>query len=413
MTAQITVRTAAEADWPAFVETLAIAFGAIMPDDEQARWKRLLDFSHLLVATDEHAGREVVVGTAGWLPFDMAVPGGELPVAAVTMVTVRPTHRRQGILRRLMSRQFDDFRAEGRAVATLWASEAPIYPRFGYGLAFLKGTTEIESRRAQFLGDPAPAGQTRLIDEAEALDKLPDLYDRACHAIPGSFRRTRTWWEERALLGRGHGPSSGWLRWLLLEIDGRPEGYALYRITPDWGTHSLPNHRLDVIEALGTSPVATREVWRYLFSVDLVGVVRTHRLNADHPLSLMLADPRRLRLNVSDGTWIRLVDVPAALAARTYPSDGAVTFELTDEQCPWNAGVWTLVAGTGGAELKRSTAAPELRLSARELAAMYLGTVRCTSLLRAGRVEEVSPGAASRADALFRSDVPAWCLDDF
>lgn len=413
MSAQITVRTAAEADWPAFVETLAIAFGAIMPDDEQARWRRLLDFSRLLVATDQHAGREVVVGTAGWLPFDMVVPGGELPVAAVTMVTVRPTHRRRGILRQMMQRQFESFHEAGRPVSMLWASEAPIYARFGYGPAFLKGTIEIESRRAQFLGDPAPAGQTRLIDEAEAIEILPDLYERACHDVPGSFRRSRQWWEERALLGRGHGQSSGWLRWLLLEIDGQPEGYALYRITPDWGAHSLPNHRLDVIEALGTSPVATREVWRYLFSVDLVGIVRTHRLNADHPLPLMLADPRRLRLSMADGTWVRLIDVKAALEARRYSSEGSLTFELVDATCPWNAGVWTLTAGSNGGELRRSTAEPELRLSAAELASMYLGTVRCTNLLRAGRLDELVLGAASRADAIFRSDVPAWCLDDF
>jgi predicted acetyltransferase len=418
--AEIAVRFCTLDDWPAYVETMASAFGSDMSDESRTAWERIIELSRMIdesrmtVAIDQQDGCEAVVGTAGWLPFDMTVPGGEVPVAAVTMVTVRPTHRRRGILRQLMRQQLDDLHARGIAVATLWASEAPIYQRFGYGLAFIRARVEIDSRRATFLGNPAPVGRTRFVDADQALERLPDVYERARRAIPASFRRTAHWWRERTL---NPPPPSQTVRGathrVVLEIDGRAEGYALYRTVPDWGPDALPTGVLEVMEAVGTTPMATREIWRYLFSVDLVATVRTHLLCADHPLFLSLADPRQLRMSVADGTWVRLVEVARALEARRYADAGSLTFELSDPFCTWNEGTWTLEAGPASASVRRGSASSELRLSAAELSAMYLGTVPCSSLVRAGRVDELVAGAASRADALFRSDVPPWCLDDF
>jgi predicted acetyltransferase len=414
MTSQIILRATTADDWPEFELTMQSAFGNAMTDVGREQWRHFVDPSLMLAAVEQEAGRETIVGTAGWVPFDMTLPGGEIPVAAVTMVTVRPTHRRRGILRTLMQRQFDDAHTAGISVATLWASESLIYQRFGYGLGFVKGRIEIDPRRAQFLADPGPVGRVRLIDEDEALEILPGIYERVRREIPASFKRSRLWWEQRKLSDppslRGAG---GPLSRMLLEIDGKPEGYALYRVFAGYDPNALPTHALEVNEALGTSPAATRDVWRYLFGVDLIHRVRTHRLCVDHPLGLMLTDPRQLRLTAADGTWVRLVDVKPALEARSYGAAGGVTFELQDEMCPWNEGVWTLEAGPDGARVTRSKSSPELRLSVAALSAMYLGTVPCTSLLRAGRVDELAPGAASRADGLFRSDVAPWCLDDF
>ena len=188
---------------------------------------------------------------------------------------------------------------------------------------------------------------------------------------------------------------------VVLEIDGTIEGYALYRIRTNWGPNALPNNEIDVLEAIGTSPVATREVWRYLFSIDLAGKVKTHRLHAQHPLFLSLANLRLLQLVVGDGTWVRLVDVGAALTARRYSVEGSLTFELVDQTCPWNAGVWTLEAGPDGAQLKRAKVSPELRLSDADLGAMYLGTVPCSALV-AGWPRG---GASARCCAPRRSDV--------
>jgi predicted acetyltransferase len=312
-----------------------------------------------------------------------------------------------------MRRQLDDLHAQGLAVATLWASEAVIYQRFGYGLGALRGGIEIDRGHGAFLGRPAPVGQPRLITKDEALELLPEVYERARREIPGTLRRTPLWWDARTLAE--HSPGGGGRSMsfrMVLEIDGRAEGYALYRTEPDWG-RTGPIGSLDVLEAVGTTPVATREVWRYLLSVDLVAKVQTHRLGQHHPLFLMLEDPRQLRTWTRDGTWVRIVDPAVALAARRYGIEGALTFELVDAFCLWNEGVWTLEAGPGGAAVRRATASPELRLSAADLGAMYLGTIPCTDLVRAGRIDELKAGAAHRADLLFHSDVAPWCLDDF
>lgn len=415
MSPEITLRACVAEDWPAFEAAMEPAFGNRMSDEGRDAWQRILDPAMMLVAVEREADRETVVGTAAWTPFDMTVPGGQVRVAGVTMVAVRPTHRRRGILRGLMTRQLHDLHAEEIAVATLWASESVIYQRFGYGMAFVKARIELDPRRARFLGDPEPTGRPRLVSEADSLAVIPPLYERATRGIPASFRRTPLWWEVNRLADppsrRGTGGSPMFR--MVLEIDGAAEGYALYRVFPDYGPDSLPNHTLEVLEALATTPAATREVWRYLFGVDLVARVRTNRLNQGHPLFLMLADARQLHLSLADGTWVRLADVAAALQARRYGAEGILTFELRDPLCPWNEGVWTLEAGPSGAALRRATAAPELRLSIAELGAMYLGTVPCSHLLGAGRLDELVPGAARRADLLFRSDVPPWCLDDF
>ena len=328
MASEIEIRTCTAADWPGFLDTMTSAFGLPMTDEGLAQWEPLIDHAKMLVATDQQAGRETVVGTGGWVPFDMTVPGGEIPIAGVTMVTVRPTHRRRGILRGLMTSSVDDLHAQGIAVAVLWASESVIYQRFGYGIATLRGRIEIDRGHGAFLGHPAPVGSTRLVDRAEALELFPDIYERARRSIPGSFKRTPVWWNLRAqpehMLG-------GWGRGaffrMVLEIDGRPEGYAFYWMEPKW-ERGLPNGSLDVLEAIGTSPVATREVWRYLLNVDLITRVETYRLCRDHPLFLMLEDPRQLRMLVNDATWLRIVDVEAALAARRYATEGTLTFEL-------------------------------------------------------------------------------------
>lgn len=410
MSSGITIRACTPEDWTAFEATLAMAFGTALSDEMRALWEPHTDPAKYLVAGDG----DDVIGTAGWLPFDLTVPGGELPVAAVTAVTVRPTHRRRGILRQLMRRQLDDLHALGVPVAMLWASEPAIYQRFGYGMAYRKGRIDANARRCAFLRDPGPSGATRLLSAEQAQELLPPVYERARTAIPASLRRSALWWQTHKLAdpttGRGNASARYCVAW---ERDGVVEAYAIYRVEPGWGPDALPTHVLDVLEALGTTPTATREIWRYLFSVDLIATVRTHRLNADHPVFWMVEDPRQLRMTTADGTWLRLVDVGTALAARTYAATDSLAFELRDEFCPWNAGVWTVEGAPDGASARRTSAAPGLRLTAADLAAIFLGTVTCTALVRAGRVEELAAGAAARADALFRSDVAPWCLDDF
>jgi predicted acetyltransferase len=410
MTRQIDLRSCTAEDWPAFIDAFTAAFSSDMPAEVRESFERLLHPSRLLVATEG----EAVVGTAGVLAFEMGVPGGEIPVAGITLVGVRPTHRRRGILRQMMRRMLDDAHERGEPVAILWASEPAIYQRFGFGMGTVRMRIDAERGGAAMVRAFEPVGTTRMVSEEEALALLPEVYERASANIPGSLRRSLDWWMLRVVndpTSVRHGGSRMFR--VALEIDGGPEAYALYRVHSGWTTEGLRTTWLDVLEAIGTTPVATREIWRYLFSVDLVVQVRTHRICRDHPLLLWLADPRQLRPGLLDGIWARVVDVSAALSARRYGAPGSLTFELVDPFCAWNEGVWRLTVDGERGTIERSTASPELRLTAAELSAMYLGGVTCTSLLQAGRLDELAPGAADRADLMFRSAVPPWCLEEF
>jgi predicted acetyltransferase len=405
----IDVRPARPDELEQFFGTIAAAFGGELPPEDAERTRRTVDVDRMLVAVEDGA----VVGTARAVPFRLTVPGGEAPAAGVTAVGVLPSHRRQGILTRLMRRQLDDLRDRGEPLAILWASEAAIYPRYGYGLATRNGRVEVERDRAALRDPSDPVGRVRLISGEEALEVLPAVYDRVAATTPGFFRRSRAWWEahtlaDTAFLRGGAGP----LVRAVLELDGRPEGYALYRVRQEW-EYGVSKSRLEVAEEVSTSPLATREIWRYLLGVDLIARVRWRRLPLDHPLFLLAAEPARLHFSIGDGLWLRVVDVAAALAARTYAAEGSLVLDIADPFCAWNEGRWLLEASPTGASLERVDAEPELRLEASDLGAVYLGGFSFSDLVRAGRLEELRPGAVARADELFRTAVTPWCPEAF
>jgi predicted acetyltransferase len=195
---------------------------------------------------------------------------------------------------------------------------------------------------------------------------------------------------------------------ILLELDGRPAGYALYRLHFS-AERGVPRGYTSVIEAVGDSPTATREIWLYLVSIDWMDRVRAGLLPLDHELFLLLREPRRLRFDHRDGLWVRLVDVDAALNARTYKPVDSVVVAVADEFCPWNVGTWEV--GSEGAA--RSERDPELRLDASALGSAYLGGFTFGRLAAAGRVEELADGALDRADTLFRTERYPWCPEIF
>jgi predicted acetyltransferase len=272
---------------------------------------------------------------------------------------------------------------------------------------------ETEPNRARFRDASPSIGRTRIVDVEEAARLFPPIYERIRPREPGFLARSPEWWRGRYLEDAPRRRDRGRLFRVVLEIDGRPEGYAVYRLRPPFDDHGLPAGQLDVLDAQATTPVATRELWQYLFGVDLVARVRAYRLGPDHPLLLTLADPRRLRANLRDGLWLRLLDVPAALAARRYAADGALVLELVDAFMPDNAGRWHLDAGADGARVERTTDAPDLTLDAEALGMAFLGGTSFGALVRASRVMEQAAGAAARADVLFRTPTAPWCADDF
>jgi predicted acetyltransferase len=227
------------------------------------------------------------------------------------------------------------------------------------------------------------------------------------------FARTEAWWRDYRLPDpEHHRAGAGPAFFAVLELEGEDAAYARYRVKDDW-KDGITRSALRVTEAIATSPRADRELWRYLFAVDLVQTIEAWHVPIDHPLFLLVTEPRRLHPRFGDGLWLRIVDVERALAARSYAADGAVTFDLIDSFLAANAGVWRLEASGGEAVVSRSGAEPELRLDIADLGSTYLGGFSFTQLRRAGRVEELAEGAVERADDLFRTRIAPWCPEVF
>ncbi|HET6381445.1 MAG TPA: GNAT family N-acetyltransferase [candidate division Zixibacteria bacterium] len=388
-----------------FRRTVASAFGWPARHEDQELWERTFEADRAFGAYDGDA----LVGTAGTFSLSLTVPGGELSMCGVTMVGVLPTHRRRGALRRMMRLQLDQAHERGEPLAGLWASEGGIYGRFGFGVATFSASFQIERRRALFHEPPPREGRFRLLDEDEARRALPPIFEAVRLSRPGTFSRSEAWWAAEFFHDPpehrdGGSPAS----YVLHETDGRPTGYARYRLYPGFDEGG-PRTTLEVHEVMAVTPAAERELWGYLLDVDLVSTVRGRRLPPDHPLLHALADPRRLGWRLSDGLWLRVLDVPAALEGRGWAADGRLVLEVQDEFCAWNAGRWQLEVDGGRARVQRTRSAADLELSASELGSIYLGGVTVAALLRAGRVAEVGPGSASRADAMLRVDPEPWC----
>ena len=399
--------TRSPAEFESAIGALFHYFGGPRASDDAERFGLTLPFERMHAAFDG----DTIVGGAGAFPLELTVPGAQLPCAGVTVVGVLPTHRRRGILARMMRAQLADIRERGVPVAALWASEETIYGRFGYGLATQDALIRASRVHAALRSElPGPTGTTRLVSHDEALRAFPPIFDRVRRRTPGFVSRTTAWWEGRQLDDRPERRfGAGELNRVLLEIDGRPAGYALYRIKFefDGGTSKSV---VQVREAIGDSPAATREIWRFLLGIDLTDEIEGRQLPPDHPLFLLVQRPDRLGWKVGTGLWLRLVDVGAALSARDVAADGRVVFDVAaDPVLPDNVGIWSVE----GDVARRSRRRPDVRLDVQALASAYLGGFTFAELARAGRVEEVARGGIARADALFRVDAKPWCPEIF
>lgn len=393
------------------VDELAQAIGAIghyfgwAPDADQVEpMTSYLPIDRMHAAFDGGS----IVGGAGVYPLELSVPGGSVRCAGVTIVGVHPTHRRRGVLRRMMTAQLADVREREEPIAGLWASEDTIYGRYGYGMASQRLDLQMQRIHAELRPDlPPRQGQVRLVEHAEALRSFPPVYDRVARRSPGFLVRTREWWEKRTLddaeWRRG---GSGPLNRALLELDGRPAGYALYRIYQYPGEW---RRALRVQEAIGADARATREIWRFLLGIDWMDEIVVRLLPLDHPLWHLVARPRLLGMTIQDGLWVRPVDVGAALSARAY-RDGRVTLEVvSDPLFGDNVGTWTIADGVA----RRSSRRPDVRLDVQALGSVYLGGFSFAELAGAERVAEAARGGILRADAVFHTDAAPWCPEIF
>ncbi len=407
----ITLRSPASDELRAFFEPLANAFSEEIGNAEFESESQLLEPERCVNAFD---GDERV-GSAGAYTFRLTVPGGEVGASGITAVGVRPDHRRRGVMRQMLTWLLDDAARRGEPIAILTASEAAIYQRFGFGQGTTQSSFGVDPARVQFREPvaPDPARRIRMVDADEAARVFPAVYDAVRAETPGAVDRTDLKWRLQIVgdadwMRHGAGPKYR----AVLEVDGDPRGYAIYRINSDWGATG-PASTMLVLEVVGLDATADQAVWEWLFGMDLMATIRSRRGPMPHPLQQWLLEPRRLALTVGDGLWLRLLDVPAALSARTYAGSGTLVLDITDALIDSNAGRWQLTVDDGQGSVSRTTAEPDLELDIATLAAAYLGAFRLGDLALAGRVRECRPGTLQAADALFTSARSPWCSTGF
>jgi predicted acetyltransferase len=387
---------------PALVEASYSAFHNEVPDHHRERWQNVLEPERTLVLRDR--GR-IVAGT-GIFSRRLTVPGGEVPAAGVTLVGVRPTHRRRGLLTTLMRRQLADIHEGGReAVAALWASEPVIYGRFGYGPATLAAHLEIRTREARLRR--TSSAQIDLLAPEDARDAMGPVHEAVRATVPGMLDRDGPWWQDRL---RDHESDRDGAQPLRAAITG--DAYALYAVKPDF-TYEGPAAEVLVREVVATTAEGSAAVWGFLLGLDLTAKLAWDLAPADDPLPHMVVNAHDVRVHLADALWVRLVDVPRALSDRSYAQPFEVVLEVADEVCPWNAGRWALRWDGSAATCARTATPAALELGAAELGAAYLGGTTLGQLARAGLVRELRNGALAAASRAFMGARAPWCPEIF
>ncbi|NUK09616.1 GNAT family N-acetyltransferase, partial [Streptomyces lunaelactis] len=372
------LRVLRPSEWDDWYRKLILAFGGVDESPEERElWDSLTEHERSIGVWDG----EECVGTAGAYSFRLSVPGGAVvPAAGVTMVSVAATHRRRGVLTSMMRRQLDDVRKWGEPLAVLTASEPAIYGRFGYGAATLQLRAEIDTARVR-LAVPEGTDDIRLrqVKPTDAGAECEAVYARLVAGRPGMLARRPGWERLPVLDAPADREGASPLQCVLAERGGEVVGYTLFRIKPSWDTAG-PNGTVILQDLQALDPAGCAALWRFLFGIDLTSKLRMLNRPVDDPWQHLVSDIRRCNVRLRDSLHVRLVEVGAALEARTYRTPVDVVMDVEDDFCPWNAGRWRLTGDAKGASCKRTEDDADLTLSVRELGAAYLGGISLSAL---------------------------------
>jgi predicted acetyltransferase len=402
---EIDIRLLVEHERRAAVDTIraALLTGPVTDEDFERNAGSWDDCDSIAAWDDDRC-----VGHVGAFRFDSTVPGGaRVQTAGVTRVGVLPTHTRQGLLTQMMHRLLAEGRDRGDVLATLHASETPIYRRFGFGLGTDAVSVRLSPRRAAPWRTPTLGGSMRLLRPAEVLDVVPALYERVARWRVGTLSRPQWWWERfvRDAIApvAGHGKGS----FVVVHSDptGLDDGYAFYEV--DWadGFADVPSGRGTVHDIWGATSAVEIALWRYLTEVDLITTWNVEPRPVDEPVRRALHDTRAYEaIQRHDDQWIRILDVGAALGARTYGASAPVTIEVLDPAFAANAGVWR-ISGDGA---EPTSDVPDATVDIATLSAAYLGAVAWRDLVDAGEAA-IDDEIVQRLDALFAVRPTPFC----
>lgn len=396
-----------------FFESNAVSFGRRGPAETRAWYSAHLARDRVITSREQGN----IVGAAGSDPSIMTVPGlDRLPTALVVGVTVQPTHRRQGRLTALMRRQLDDLHENREPLAVLFASEGGIYGRFGYEMATFGTRYEIDKRTSRISDGALGAvdGRVRLVDREEARASFAAVFAAYAPKRPGEIDRN----EFGAATPLGEPGEDLRNRFFALyEREDKVEGYVAYEIARSAEAHDVGGSRHVLLHDMcHLSDGAYVGLWQFLLGIDLAGEIRTRGRPVDEELRWLLTDHRQLRATrTTDRTWLRLVDVEAALRGRRYARPGDIVIEVRDAFCPWNSACYSLHVDEewGTPVVERTEREPQLAIDVSALAGVYLGGTPLSSFRIGRQVVEKAEGALQRAELMLLSDRPPFCSTNF
>ncbi|MFE6285567.1 GNAT family N-acetyltransferase [Streptomyces sp. NPDC057877] len=418
---RIDVRPITEDEIPAWIRAAKVGFlkAPVVTDEEVAERRAHIDPARTLAAFD---GDRCVATFRSYAQKLTAVGGRTVPADGITGVTVTATHRRRGLLTRMMRRDLAAARERGDVVATLIAAEYPIYGRYGFGPATTAAEwtvdvlrTGLDRRRA---AEPEGGGRVELVDGDYVRKIGPELHERMRRLRHGAIDRDERWWQVStgAIQHNGTGTWTEPFYAVYRAPGGAVEGLVTYGADDTWGDSKQPLNTATVRWLDAVSPAAERALWRFLCSIDWVARVRSGWRAPDDLLPMLLPDPRAAQLTTqADWLWVRVLDVARALEARSYAGPGVLVLDVVDPDGLAGGRYRLEVEGEG--ERVRCTAADgqdaDLTLGVGELGSLWLGDESVARLMALGRVREERAGAGRVADALLRTSRRPWCPDMF
>ena len=399
----LSIRTITESDLPEFSRVVAWAF-LDDPRGVDSKWLKVLehDRAHVVLDGDE------IVGTAGILSREITLPGDVLAsVGAVTVVTVKPGHRRRGVASLLMKTQLHTMHESGEAIAILWASEGSIYRRFGYGeLASSINRMTMPTRMAFHPGVSVSDTRIRQVTREEAMPFMREVHDRVRRTRVGWLSRVDATWDVQLADREVDRDGLTSYRYCL-----HPEGYVVFRVKGDHSPRG-PQDELHVRELVCETEQAYVDLYRFLLDIDLAAEISFYTAT-DDPILHMVDNPRKVSRDFGDALWLRIVDVDRALPLRRYSSDVDTVLEVEDSFCPWNSGRWRFTVKNGEAVVARTEDPADVSLDAAALGSAFLGGVRLSVLKRAHRVVEHTPGHVDMLTLAFIGVTEPHCPEVF
>ncbi|MFE9728159.1 GNAT family N-acetyltransferase [Streptomyces sp. NPDC005794] len=412
-----TVSAAEFPDWLRAVDTGFLRASASVPGEEEIAVR--LAHTDLDRVQGVFDGGRCVATFRSFAQELTVVGGATVPADAVSSVTVTPTHRRRGLLSRMMATDLAAAKERGDVVASLVAAEYPIYGRYGFGPAAWSTEWEIDVPRAGL--DPrgrvpseADGGRIELVDGADVRKLGPELHGRLAARQHGVVSRDERWWRRNT--GEDAPAHDTWTEpfyAVYRSPGGEADGLIVYRADDHWGDRKQPLNTAKVVGMIATTPAAERALWQFVCSIDWITTVRSGYRAPDDLLPLLLPDPRAARVVThTDWLWLRVLDVPRLLGTRTYATEGALVLDVRDAT-GLASGRFLLEVSPSGASCVPTPREADLTLDVAELGTLCLGDESPVRLAALGRLDEHRAGAAATADVLFRAPRRAWCPDVF